>query len=105
MIEVDPRNFRPTEVELVLGDPSKAHAKVGWCHKTSFEMLVQEMVKADLSALGHEQRKKIIMNEYWGSDLSMLADKEACLLKTEPGARTYRQYHPISHPLAPVPTI
>jgi GDPmannose 4,6-dehydratase len=58
LIEIDPRYFRPTEVDLVLGDPSKAHAKLGWRHKTSFAELVQEMVKADLSALDHEERRK-----------------------------------------------
>jgi GDPmannose 4,6-dehydratase len=58
LIEVDPRYFRPTEVELLLGDPSKAQEKLGWSHKTSFEELVQEMVKADLSALGHEEKRK-----------------------------------------------
>jgi GDPmannose 4,6-dehydratase len=58
LIEVDPRYFRPTEVDLLLGDPSKAHEKLGWRHKTSFEELVQEMVKADLSALDHEERRQ-----------------------------------------------
>jgi GDPmannose 4,6-dehydratase len=47
LIRIDPRYFRPTEVELLLGDPSKARTKLGWCHRTSFEQLVQEMVEAD----------------------------------------------------------
>jgi GDPmannose 4,6-dehydratase len=48
LIEVDPRYFRPTEVELLLGNPAKAKATLGWTHKTSFEELVCEMVDADL---------------------------------------------------------
>ena len=48
MIEVDPRYFRPTEVELLLGDPSKAHQKLGWRHETSARDLAREMVQADL---------------------------------------------------------
>jgi len=46
LIEVDPRYFRPTEVDALLGDPSKARAKLGWRHKTSFDKLVAEMVHA-----------------------------------------------------------
>lgn len=49
LIEVDPTYFRPAEVELLVGDPSKAHEKLGWKHKYSFEELVSEMVKADLA--------------------------------------------------------
>lgn len=51
MIEVDPRYFRPTEVELLLGDPSKAHQKLGWRHETSARDLAREMVQADLRDL------------------------------------------------------
>ncbi|KXV16890.1 GDP-mannose 4,6 dehydratase [Caballeronia megalochromosomata] len=47
IVRVDPRYFRPTEVETLLGDPSKAHMKLGWKPKTSFATLVQEMVRAD----------------------------------------------------------
>ena len=50
LIEVDPRYFRPTEVELLLGDPSKAHQKLGWKHETSARELAREMVQADLRA-------------------------------------------------------
>jgi GDPmannose 4,6-dehydratase len=50
VVRVDPRYFRPTEVETLLGDPSKAHAKLGWKPRTSFEQLVKEMVEADLNA-------------------------------------------------------
>ena len=44
---IDPRYFRPTEVDLLLGDPAKALAKLGWRHRTSFPELVAEMVEAD----------------------------------------------------------
>jgi len=48
IVAVDPRYFRPAEVETLLGDPSKAKAKLGWTAKTPFETLVDEMVRADL---------------------------------------------------------
>jgi GDPmannose 4,6-dehydratase len=44
---VDPRYFRPTEVETLLGDPSKAREKLGWVPTTTFDELVSEMVLAD----------------------------------------------------------
>ncbi len=47
IIEIDPRYFRPSEVETLLGDPSKAKQKLGWSPKTSFQSLVTEMVRAD----------------------------------------------------------
>jgi nucleoside-diphosphate-sugar epimerase len=47
---VDPRYFRPTEVETLLGDPTKAKEKLGWVPKTTFEELVREMVEADYTA-------------------------------------------------------
>ncbi|MBI2799506.1 MAG: GDP-mannose 4,6-dehydratase [Gammaproteobacteria bacterium] len=46
-VEVDPRYFRPTEVETLLGDPSKAKAKLGWEATTSLEQMVKEMVAED----------------------------------------------------------
>lgn len=48
IVAVDPRYFRPTEVETLLGDPSKAKEKLGWVPKISFEELVSEMVSEDL---------------------------------------------------------
>ena len=48
LVKVDPRYFRPTEVDYLLGDPSKARAKLGWRHRVSFDQLVTEMVEADL---------------------------------------------------------
>lgn len=50
IVRVDPRYFRPTEVETLLGDASKAHAKLGWRPATTFPQLVKEMVQADLDA-------------------------------------------------------
>jgi GDPmannose 4,6-dehydratase len=50
IVRVDPRYFRPTEVETLLGDASKAHEKLGWKPTTSFEQLVSEMVRTDLEA-------------------------------------------------------
>jgi GDPmannose 4,6-dehydratase len=57
LIEVDPRYFRPTEVDHLLGDPGKARAKLGWAHKTSFRELVKEMVAADLVEVEREYRQ------------------------------------------------
>jgi GDPmannose 4,6-dehydratase len=47
IVRVDPRYFRPTEVETLLGDASKAHEKLGWKPATSFDALVKEMIRAD----------------------------------------------------------
>ena len=54
IIEVDSRYFRPTEVELLLGDPSKAKEKLGWSPKISFEKLVEEMVSEDMRLFERE---------------------------------------------------
>jgi GDPmannose 4,6-dehydratase len=56
LVRVDPRYFRPTEVDLLQGDPSKAHERLGWRHQTSFADLVKEMVAADLSQVKQEGR-------------------------------------------------
>jgi GDPmannose 4,6-dehydratase len=58
LVEVDRRYFRPTEVELLIGDASKAYKKLGWKHITSFDELVSGMVEADLAAIGREQERK-----------------------------------------------
>ena len=54
LVEIDPRYFRPTEVDHLLGDPSKARRVLGWQHRTSFHELVAEMVSADVAAMKHE---------------------------------------------------
>jgi len=51
LVEIDPRYFRPTEVELLIGDPAKAHEKLGWRHETSVRELAREMVMADLEVM------------------------------------------------------
>lgn len=51
VLEIDPRYFRPTEVDLLLGDPTKAHEKLGWRHETPIRLLVREMVEADLKVM------------------------------------------------------
>lgn len=48
IVTVDPRYYRPTEVETLIGDPTKAKLKLGWAPKTTFEQLVAEMVREDL---------------------------------------------------------
>ena len=57
LVEVDPAYFRPTEVDLLLGDPTKAREKLGWTHKTSFRDLVKEMVASDLVEVEREYRR------------------------------------------------
>ena len=58
IVAVDPRYFRPTEVETLLGDASKARLKLGWTPKISFYELVQEMVTADLQNAEREELVK-----------------------------------------------
>jgi GDPmannose 4,6-dehydratase len=48
LIEIDARYFRPTEVDILMGDPSKAREKLGWEAKVGFEELVKMMVQGDL---------------------------------------------------------
>lgn len=55
IVKVDPRYFRPTEVETLLGDPSKAKDKLGWEPKTTFEELVSEMVQDDLKTAQRDE--------------------------------------------------
>ena len=58
IVAVDPRYFRPTEVETLLGDPSKARAKLGWTPRVTFEELVAEMVREDLKAAERDELVK-----------------------------------------------
>ncbi len=53
-IKVDPRYFRPTEVELLLGDPTKARTRLGWRHCVDFDALVRELVERDLETVAGE---------------------------------------------------
>ena len=59
LVEVDPRYFRPTEVELLLGDPSKAERELGWKRRVSFEDLVRRMVRYDMELF----RKDILVKD------------------------------------------
>ena len=58
IVSVDPRYFRPTEVETLLGDPSKAKAKLGWEPKITFGELVKEMVREDLKSAERDELVK-----------------------------------------------
>jgi GDPmannose 4,6-dehydratase len=58
IVAVDPRYFRPTEVETLLGDPDKAKTKLGWTPKISFDELVAEMVREDLKAAERDELVK-----------------------------------------------
>ncbi|MGO6970805.1 GDP-mannose 4,6-dehydratase [Rhizobium leguminosarum] len=51
VVEIDPAYFRPTEVDLLIGDPTKAHTKLGWKHETNLDQLVAEMVREDLKIM------------------------------------------------------
>lgn len=63
LIEVDPRYFRPTEVELLLGDPSKARRQLGWSAKTPLSELVREMVQSDLAEIdSRNARPHVVAN-------------------------------------------
>jgi GDPmannose 4,6-dehydratase len=57
LVKIDPRYFRPTEVDLLHGDPTKARSKLGWKHRVSFEQLVAEMIAADLKNLASEKTR------------------------------------------------
>ena len=60
IVAVDPRYFRPTEVDTLLGDPSKARKKLGWVAKTSFKQLVKEMAAWDLT----EAKRDALVTEH-----------------------------------------
>ena len=51
LVEINPRYYRPTEVDLLIGDPAKAKSKLGWEHETSARELAREMVRADLKVM------------------------------------------------------
>ncbi len=57
-VRIDPRYFRPTEVDLLQGDPSKAERELGWRHRTGFADLVREMVAADREAVTAERDRR-----------------------------------------------
>jgi GDPmannose 4,6-dehydratase len=55
LVAVDPRYFRPTEVETLLGNPAKAKRQLGWAPKVGFDELVVEMVREDLKAAERDE--------------------------------------------------
>jgi GDPmannose 4,6-dehydratase len=59
LVSVDPRYFRPTEVDLLLGDPTKARLRLGWTHETSWRELCAEMVQHDLRTVAHQQHANV----------------------------------------------
>ncbi|MEO5734523.1 MAG: GDP-mannose 4,6-dehydratase [Rubrivivax sp.] len=59
IVRVDPRYFRPTEVETLLGDPTKAKEKLGWVPQTTFEELVREMVESDYTSAKRDSMVKL----------------------------------------------
>jgi len=64
VVKVDPRYFRPTEVETLLGDPTKAKQKLGWVPKISFNELVSEMVREDYKSA---QRDELVKHHGFGA--------------------------------------
>jgi GDPmannose 4,6-dehydratase len=68
VVAVDARYFRPTEVDLLIGDPSKAHKKLGWKPAYDLSMLVKEMVDADVQLFRKERILKdsgfYVKNQY-----------------------------------------
>lgn len=59
LVKIDPRYFRPTEVDLLIGDPTKAQEKLGWTPKYSLKDMIVEMVAADLETF---RREKTLMD-------------------------------------------
>jgi GDPmannose 4,6-dehydratase len=58
LVEIDPRYFRPAEVDTLLGDPTKARERLGWHHKTNFGELVKDMVASDLIEVRREAERR-----------------------------------------------
>ncbi len=58
IVSVDPRYFRPTEVELLIGDPTKAKEKLGWVPKHDLNSLVNDMMESDLKLMLKEKHLK-----------------------------------------------
>jgi GDPmannose 4,6-dehydratase len=58
LVSVDPRYFRPTEVDLLIGDPAKAREKLGWTHTASLAEMVSEMVRCDIDVVKREKDRR-----------------------------------------------
>jgi GDPmannose 4,6-dehydratase len=57
LVSIDPRYFRATEVELLLGDPAKAKRQLGWSHRIGFKQLIAEMMESDLKRVPHARQR------------------------------------------------
>jgi GDPmannose 4,6-dehydratase len=57
LVLIDPRYYRPTEVELLLGNPAKAKRKLGWSHRIGFGELIAEMMESDLKRVPHARKR------------------------------------------------
>jgi len=57
-VKVDPKYFRPAEVDILLGDPTKARTKLGWTPRVTFKELVRLMVDADMEGGGRPVRPR-----------------------------------------------
>ncbi len=64
LVEVDPRYFRPTEVDLLLGDSTKARNKLGWEHKTNLDDLLSEMMREDLKVMARNVPQPTVGRSY-----------------------------------------
>ena len=65
LIEVDPHYFRPTEVDLLLGNSSKARQRLGWSHQSNVDDLVSEIVREDLKTLGQVHAQCGTTSDFW----------------------------------------
>jgi GDPmannose 4,6-dehydratase len=63
LVEIDSRYFRPTEVDLLQGDPTKARTKLGWQHRVTFPQLIAEMVESDVRTMAEEARSRRLGHE------------------------------------------
>ena len=64
LVMVDPEFFRPAEVDLLLGDPTKARTKLGWRHERSFEQLVTDMVSADVDRQKRISESQMVLEDF-----------------------------------------
>ena len=66
-VEIDPRYFRPAEVDVLLGDPSKAKDRLGWEARVSFDELVRIMVDADIETLENQLAGRVTRSSHEGT--------------------------------------
>ena len=92
VVAVDPHYFRPTEVESLLGDPTKAQTRLGWRPKTSFKQLVAEMVREDLKAAERDELVK--KHGYLGLRLSRVG--QLCVRDQGPRRTRWSGSHDVS---------